>query len=131
MGLNLQIIKFLLVGGSGFAINISLFYILTKFLYIWYILATVISFSTSIFWSFFIHKRWTFNQPIEKNSALSFEIIKFFFLSFINVSVNTMIIYFLVEKIHLTPTRSAIVSNLFVAIYSFYIYKKIIFKKPI
>lgn len=61
--------KFLTIGGSALLLDISLYYILTRYFSVPYLLSRSISLGVAIFWNFYLNRIWTF--AAQKDSALS------------------------------------------------------------
>ena len=94
---------------------------------IWYIPASTIAFVTSVLFGFFIQKMWTFKEKMDPETE-HLKLIKFYTLAFINATINAYLIYFFVEKVTFGKIESAIISSILISTYSFFLYKKFIFK---
>jgi len=91
-----QFLKFSVVGLSGTILNFLVFYCLTEFLKIYYILSAVFSFVFAMTNNFILNKTWTF-----KHGGMMWgqEFIKFSLVSVIALSFNLFFLYFLTEAI--------------------------------
>ncbi len=56
----LRFSKFLAIGGSALLLDISLYYILTRYFSVTYLLSRSISLGVAIFWNFYLNRIWTF-----------------------------------------------------------------------
>lgn len=120
-----QTIRYLLSGGSAFATGITLLFILVQFFHVWYLLAAVGSFIISVYVSFIMQKFFTFNdygkEKIRQQKALYLGIQIF------NLSLNTLLMYIGVDVLNMHYIISQILVGGTIAVYSFFIYKHMIF----
>ncbi len=122
----INIIKYIFSGGTSFLINILIFWILTKTTNIWYVYASVISFILSTFVGYNLHKKITY---IDRSKTEIKTVFVYYILNIINISMNAFLIFIFVEYLNIFKLISLILSNTLISIYSFIIYKKIIFNK--
>lgn len=118
-------LKYIFSGGLGFLINISVFWILVNYTHIWYVLSSIISFLISTFAGFILHKTITYS---DKGTITNKKISSYYILNIINILTNALLIYLFVEYLMIEKIWSLIFSNILISIYSFNIYKKLIFK---
>lgn len=57
-----RIIKFAIVGGSGTTIYMSLLYILTEWVGLWYMASAAVGIGVVFFYSYNLNSRWTFRD---------------------------------------------------------------------
>lgn len=122
-----QIIKFLIAGGTGAFVDLSIYYTLTYVAELWYVLSSVLSFAIAFWVSFGLQKFWTFRdgdtERVGKQTAL------YFFVAIVNLGINTLLIYFLVEHSGVHKFAAKILASGIVAVESFIVYRYIIFNK--
>ena len=123
-----EIIKYLISGGTAAAVDLSILYFLTDILAVWYLLSAVAAFTIAFFVSFFLQKFWTFRDN-DKN-AMARQMAYFFLVGLINLGVNTVGMYILVDRFGLWHILSQIIISGMIALSSFIIYKFFIFHKP-
>ncbi len=129
-----RLIKYLISGGCAAVVSIGSFSLLVGFFHIWYIAASVISFIVSFGISFGLQKFWTFGdtstEGIQKQAAI------YLTVALANLCLTVALMYVLVDVVY-PPLLQTIVSatywkiisqimvNGFIAIASFFIYRKI------
>ena len=104
----------------GIFANISsflLYFTLTKFFFITYQLSYIISTSTMILINFFVYGK------IFKSFANFNTLIKYLFVQISTFIVHFVLIIILVEKFNINQYFSHIISNIFLSINIFFIYK--------
>ena len=55
-----RLTKFVLTGGVALLIDVAIYFVLTRFGSVFYLLARAISLGVAIIWSFTVNRRWTF-----------------------------------------------------------------------
>ncbi len=120
-----SLFKYIISGSIAFIVNITIFWLLINMTNIWYLSAATISFSISLSISFILHKNFTYK---DRTIIRYKKILLFYTTNIINVIVNSVFLYVFVEFLELNKIISLIISNIIISIYSYIIYKKIIFK---
>jgi len=121
-----QLIKFVLVGTSGTIIDFSIYFVATRFLHLFYLLAKILSFLLAVFNNYLWNRLWTF-RSLDKNKL--WEFARFGSTSLIGLGLNTLIMYIFVEKVKMYDITAWIVATLFVFFWNFIISKFWVFKK--
>ena len=114
-----------MVGGTGFLANITMFWLFIHYTSIWYIYASVLSFSISTLIGYILHKNFTYKDETDTNSK---KIIYFYLLNTFNILANALLMFILVDLLSIEKMISLIISNILISVYSYIVYKKIIFK---
>lgn len=72
-----RLIRFLITGGSALALDFGIYYILTRYVGIPYLIARAISLGTAFGWNFTLNRRWTFraSNGNAKHQAFRFVIV--------------------------------------------------------
>jgi putative flippase GtrA len=94
-----QFFKFLIIGVLNTLINLSVLYLCTDILKIYYMISAVIAFLFAVTNSFILNKIWTFEEKLSYNPVEKY--IKFFTISLIALSINLGILYSLTEFLHI------------------------------
>lgn len=89
----LQLLKFGLVGGSGYLVNLAVFAALAGVLGAHYVLASIAAFCVAVSSNFFWNRRWTFG-PGDRTPAL--QGARFFMVSIAALLVNLAVLEALV-----------------------------------
>lgn len=119
-----NIFRYIFSGGISFLINVSIFWILINNTDISYVISSIISFIISTFSGFILHKLITYR---DNRSITNKKISLYYLLNIMNILMNALLIFILVEYFIIEKIYSLILSNIFISIYSYNIYKKIIF----
>ncbi len=125
----LKIMRYIVSGGITTFVDLSLLYIFTDAFHIWYLLSAVFAFIIAFFVSFFMQKYWTF-QDVSKE-GIHKQMITYLLIALINLGINTLLMYIFVNTIHLHYMIAQFITAGLIAISSYFIYKKVIFKKAI
>ena len=112
----MQIIKFVIVGGTAFIIDYGIFTLLSQFIHIHYLIASIVSFSISVFYNYILSIKWIFNVRKKQTSK---EFIMFIFFSVIGLVLNSLIMYILVDLFYIHEMISKIIATGIVMIYNF------------
>ena len=120
-----QILKFGVVGGTAFLIDYGIFTILSQFLSVHYLIASVISFSVSVIYNYILSIKWVFDVTKKQTSK---EFIIFIILSVIGLGLNSFILYVCVDLIHIHELIGKIIATAIVMVYNF-ITRKIFIEK--
>ena len=120
-----QLIRYLISGGTSTLITLCAVYIAHDVFSIHYLSASVIANIFGICTSFTLQKLWTFRNTDKKRTGLQGLLYLTLFL--VNISLNTLIMYILVDLFSVWYIASQIVASGIIAISSFFIYKYLIF----
>ncbi len=55
-----KLVKFVITGGIALGIDVVLYYLLTRYGHVYYLLARTLSLGVAIIWSFTVNRQWTF-----------------------------------------------------------------------
>lgn len=122
-------IFFILSGGSAAAFQLLTYLFLSKIMGLWYLLASIISFSLAVIISFLLQKFVTFENKDKESMHRQF--LLFFTLAFLNLGANIFLMLFLTEKIRLLDIISQIITMGIIAIWSFLAYRYFIFRETL
>lgn len=121
-----QLFKFLVTGGIALIVNLITLYLLTSVMGIHYLFSAVCSFAVAVAVNFMLQKFWTFghtrgNIYMEATSFMALQIA-------VNLFLNTALLYFLVEYLHIYYLLSQMVASLCLAVVTFLVTRRYIFK---
>ena len=117
--------RFLVAGTIGATTNISGLFILTEYVGLHYLVSACISFVLAVCVGFSLQKFWTFRErSIEGVHA---QAAGYFTISGINFFINIVLLYVLVEKLHLWYIFGQIIASALIAVSSFLLYRHVIF----
>ena len=120
-----QIIKFGIVGGLAFIIDYGIYTLLSQLLGIYYILASIISFSISVIFNYILSIKWVFDVTKKQTTK---DFIIFIVLSVIGLIINSIILYICVELFNIHDMICKIIATIIVMVYNF-ITRKIFIEK--
>lgn len=116
----IQIIKFLIVGGTATIIDFFIFFILHDLIKQNTIISNIASFSISLIYNYIISIKWVFN--VKKESKTNFLI--FLIFSLIGLIINTIIVYITIEKLKWYSLLCKVIATSIVMIFNFITRKK-------
>lgn len=90
----MQLLKFGVVGGSGYLVNLAVFAVLAGLLGMHYVLAAVIAFCVAVSSNFFWNRRWTFGPG---DGHAGFQAARFFTVSIAALLINLAVLEALVS----------------------------------
>lgn len=122
-------IRYIFSGGIGFAVNLGTYVSLLHFTNIWYIKAATVAFLAGAVASFILQKWWTFGET--STDVVHKQLIKYVSVLLFNTAINSLLVYIFVDNLGIHKVTAAITSTIVIAVWSFFIYKKIIFIKKI
>jgi len=120
-------IKFIISGGTASAVDLFFLFLLTHIFGIWYLLSASLAFIIAFFVSFYLQKFWTFRD--NNREKMIKQMALYFTVGVINLAVNTVGMYVLVDKFKIMYLVAQIIMMALVAISNFLIYRFVIFRK--
>lgn len=121
-----QFIKFSVVGVSGTVIDWIFYFIFTRWLFTYYLIAKALSFIFAAANNYFWNRVWTFRSK-DKNIVKQF--IKFFAVSVIGLFINILIMYIVVNDFKLSDFYGLIIATAIVMFWNFFANKLWTFKE--
>lgn len=120
-------LKFLVSGGVATGINLLVLYLLTEYVGWHYLASAVAAFIVAFCFSFSLQKFWTFK---DKSTALLHRQMPLYLLASLAALVcNTALLFVFVEWLHLWYIAAEVVVAAIVAVGTFFVYRKFIFKE--
>lgn len=120
-------IKYILSGGISAVVDLTSLYFFTDICGIWYVISSALAFILAFLVSFTLQKFWTFRDngrdKIYKQMAM------YFTIGVINVLLNAVGIYWLVESFGIMYLLAQIIMGALLGLAGFVIYRFVIFKK--
>lgn len=122
-----RIVRYIISGGTAaFVLFVGLF-VLHGVLGLWYLAASGIAFVLSVVVSFTLQKFWTFEDTATHLMGRQFT--AYCVIAVANLLINTMFMYFLVSVLGLWYLAAQFIVGGIVAVWSFFIYHKLIFQR--
>ncbi|PIP86872.1 hypothetical protein COW81_03350 [Candidatus Campbellbacteria bacterium CG22_combo_CG10-13_8_21_14_all_36_13] len=123
------LIRYLFAGGLSFTTNVGLLYIFETYFNWWYIASSTLAFVIAVVVSFLAQKYITFQD--KSKDEISIQILQYVIIAFVNIIANGVMVFVMVEYIHLTPVIAQVISAGFIAVWSLLVYRFIIFNQKI
>ena len=105
-----QLVKFCIVGGSGFVVNVSVFFVLNHLLAVHHIASATIAFVVALFNNFWWNRHWTFGKHGAREHHAGFQAARFFTVSVAAFLVALAILQLLVSTTSLPATVAQAIS---------------------
>ncbi len=121
-----QLIKFSVVGISSTIIDWLIYFLITRFLGIFYIFAKIISFLMAVINSYTWNRKWTFRS---ENPQKAQEFVKFLVVSVVGLTLNTAVMFLAVSKAHWHDLYALILATSVVMAWNFTIDKMWVFNR--
>ena len=118
-----RIARFLIAGVVAVFVNLLSLYLLTRYAHIWYLVSSMIAFSTSYVVSFVLQKFWTFKN--KEVGAIAYQLPLHLLLALFNLVLNTILIFALVEWGHVWYMFAQALATIIISLDSFILSKKI------
>ncbi len=119
----LRIFRFIVSGTAGAAVHLGLLYSLTEYGKLWYLYSAIIAFLFAFAVSFSLQKFWTFQcddvAKIRRQLPLHLS------LAIINLGLNTLLIYVLVESFNLWYMLAQVIVSILIAFETFFALRRI------
>lgn len=120
---NLQeFIRFCTVGVGNTSVNYIIYAILLMGLHVHYLIAGVIGYMGGAVFGFIVNRKWTFKADISNYYLFIYLLINVF-----SMSVNALIQWFVVEKLHVMAELSQICGIAVTTFINYFLTKKFVF----
>ncbi len=121
----IQITKFGLIGTFNFIVDLSIYLLLTRQLFFYYILAHVIAFLIANSVSFILNKNFAF-QDKDKNKIF-IKYIKFLGFTLFSLIISGAVLFICVHYLKMFDVYGKILGAIIAAIWNFIMYKFMVF----
>jgi putative flippase GtrA len=118
-----RVVRFVVTGAGATVLNILLLWLLCGCLGMPYLPASVLSFSTALTCNFAVQKIWTFGAS--GVAGVHVQWAQFVAANLFNLSLNTAILYMLVERLAVSYLVAQIMSSALISANSYCAYRRI------
>lgn len=125
----MKLFRYVIAGVTATGLDLVLLYIFTDFFGIWYMASATMAFALALFTSFILQKFWTFKDG--NTEKIHKQIILYVATGCFSIGLNSILLYSLVEFLHIHYLLSQVIGNIVIAIVNFIIYQWLIFKTPV
>lgn len=122
-----EILRFYIGSGIGSLLGYGLYYTLTEFFGVWYIIASISGFILNCIIGFTVKKFWVFKSKDIK--IIKKQILIYVIISIVYLAVDTGIVYLFVEYLHVPQKIAPIIPAIFLSFVSYLVNKKVTFAK--
>lgn len=117
--------RYVFSGGTAAAVNLGLIYLIVGVLHEWYLVGTIAAFAGAFCVSFVMQKFLTFNdRSLERVRA---QAAGYLLIAVVNLGINTLVMYIAVDWCGLHYLLAQFLVTASIALYSFVLYKQLIF----
>lgn len=125
--LAIDTVRFMIVGGLGFAINLTVLYAVHDLLGVRIAISQIIGAEMAILSNFFLHSKWTYKGAAEK--PLTTRLAQFHASAWVGSGITSVILVISVNRLHIFYPVALIVGSLAGLIWNYVWTKFVIFKK--
>lgn len=122
-----RLLRYLMSGTMAAASNLAVLFILVHFGRIYYLYASIAAFIASVAVSFTLQKFWTFQDMFIHDVQEQF--VRYSAVVLANLALNTVLMYFFVEKAGLWYLFAQVLTTGIVAIVGYVAYKRFVFRE--
>lgn len=124
---SLQLFRYIFVGGSAFLVDFSIFFILTKYFHIHYLLSAGIGFIFGLMVNYILSIKWIFyNRAVEKRLL---EFLFFALIGIIGLGLNELFIWIFTDLLLIYFLLSKLITAFIVYFWNFFARKFLLFNK--
>lgn len=121
-----RVIRFVISGGTAAVVDLSLLYLFTDWFGFHYLISAMLAFIAAFGVSFTLQKFWTFQD--DSVHKIHSQMTVSFIVALANLVLNTFLMYFFVDYLSLWYIAAQIITGVFLAFESFFIFRFFIFK---
>lgn len=122
----IKTIKYIISGGTAAVVDLSFLALFVDVFKINYLISAIFAFLIAFSVSFLLQKFWTFQdkgmEGVHRQASI------YFIVSATNLGINTLLMYLFVDHFHVHYFLSQILASGLLAISSYFIYSRFIFK---
>ncbi len=122
----LTIFRYIVSGGTAAAIGLVVFSVLTHYVHVWYLAASLLAFCSAFSVSFPLQKFWTFQDGATERMHL--QISGYFLLTIVDMGVNAALMFGFVDGVGLYPLFAQLLTWGLIALGNFVICRRWIFR---
>ena len=124
-----KLVRYLISGGTAAVSNLVALFFLVQFGHVHYLKASVLAFVMSVVVSFTMQKFWTFrDNPVHDVHA---QFARYLVVIIANLTLNTALVYLLVEKAHAWYLAAQFVATVIIAVTGYFGYRHFVFRDRI
>lgn len=121
-----QIVKYIISGGTAAAVDIGFLVLFKEVFGWWYLTSAMLAFLLAFGVSFCLQKFWTFKDHSTDNMHVQLSV--YLLIGLVNLLLNALLMYVFVDIIGIWYVAAQVLTGGLIALMSFFVYKKFIFK---
>lgn len=122
-----SLLRYLTVGVTAFFVEYAMFFMLFRFAWLGVLGSSALSFVFGLLTSFMLNKFWTFGGHAQHHQA-SKQLQMYLTLAFVNLLVALSLVKTMIY-IGVSPELAKLISMAMVALWNYFIFQKLIFKR--
>ncbi|MGL4874204.1 MAG: GtrA family protein [Clostridium sp.] len=122
-------ILYIIFGGATTVINLGVYYIMTRFFNMEFVLSNVLAWIVSVIFAFITNKIFVFNSRALHLGTIIKECIQFFSSRAFTGGLDIVLLWIMVDYMHLEDMISKIVIGILIVILNYVISKLYVFKE--
>lgn len=125
--LEIDMIRFMIVGGLGFIINLTVLYVVHGVSGLSIAISQIIGAETAILSNFYWHSRWTYKEAAEK--PLPTRLLQFHASAWVGSGITSAVVIVLVKQFNVFYPAALVIGSLSGLLWNYLWTKHVIFKK--
>ncbi len=123
---DIQLIRYIFVGGAAFIVDFVSLFILTDFFSIYYLISAAIAFILGLITNYMLSVNWVFNKRTLENRTFEFGI--FALIGIVGLGLNEVFIWFFTQDIQIYYLFSKILASILILFWNFFARKFTLFR---
>lgn len=123
-----KFLKFCIVGGMGFFVNMGILYGLTES-GLYYMASAIIAIALAMVFCYTLNNYWTFGSRVRGVKAYAKSLWKYAIVSFIGDGLSFGLLVFFTEVVDLWYMVSAVAATFIVAVFRYVVVRRLIWRK--
>ena len=123
---NIQMFRYLFVGGAAFIVDFLSLFILTDFFGIYYLISAAIAFILGLVANYFLSISWVFNKRKLNKKHIEFGV--FALIGIVGLGLNEVFIWFFTQDLQLYYLISKIFAAVIILFWNFFARKFVLFR---
>jgi putative flippase GtrA len=124
-----KIARYIISGSTAALVNVGILFVLVDFVHIHYLSASIVSYLLALVVSFSLQKFWTFRESA--SGAVHTQFALYTVITLVNLGINTALMYAFVSVLGIWYLLAQIISGLLIAVMSYFVYQRFVFRKSL
>ena len=123
---DIQLIRYIFVGGAAFIVDFVSLFILTDFFTIYYLISAAIAFILGLITNYILSMNWVFSKRTLENRTYEFGI--FALIGIVGLGLNEVFIWFFTQDLQIYYLFSKILASILILFWNFFARKFTLFR---